>query len=284
MKIDMHCHVSQGSADSKVGIEKYISILIEKGFQGMLVTDHNSYNGYRYWKKYLKDKKFKDFVVLKGIEYDTSDAGHILIVMPDGVKRRLLETRGMPLKMLIQFVHKNGGILGPAHPCGEKYMSYTRANSFYKMPELIKRFDFIEVYNSCEPLQSNEEAEKLAIKYKKARIGGSDAHNSVCVGMGYTEFEEEITTELDLIAAIRNSSATKCEGQIYNKTTKDKLGKAKSIMSVLFWLYNKVGNLYKLYSRKNKEKVEHLIDPIDPIELEYLGTKENKKKLHRKRR
>ena len=50
MKIDMHCHVKEGSIDSRVGIEEYITILKEHGFQGMVITDHDTYNGYRYWK------------------------------------------------------------------------------------------------------------------------------------------------------------------------------------------------------------------------------------------
>lgn len=71
MKIDMHCHVKEGSVDSRVSLEEYIQILKEKGFQGMVVTDHNTYNGYRQWKYVLKEKYQDDFVVLKGIEYDT---------------------------------------------------------------------------------------------------------------------------------------------------------------------------------------------------------------------
>ncbi len=33
MKIDMHCHVKEGSIDSRVGIEEYIEILKKKGFR-----------------------------------------------------------------------------------------------------------------------------------------------------------------------------------------------------------------------------------------------------------
>ena len=127
MKIDMHCHVKEGSIDSKVGLDEYITILKQHGFQGMVITDHDTYNGYRYWKEHIKGKKHTDFVVLKGIEYDTRDAGHIIVIMPEGVKIRLLEMRGMPLALLIDLVHRNGGVLGPAHPCGEKYRSFTNA-------------------------------------------------------------------------------------------------------------------------------------------------------------
>ena len=51
MKLDMHCHVKEGSIDSKVGLEEYIDKLIDHGYDGMVVTDHDTYNGYRYWKE-----------------------------------------------------------------------------------------------------------------------------------------------------------------------------------------------------------------------------------------
>ena len=38
MKIDMHCHVREGSIDSKVPIEEFIKKLQSKGIGGMLVT------------------------------------------------------------------------------------------------------------------------------------------------------------------------------------------------------------------------------------------------------
>mgnify|MGYP002233445244 CR=1 FL=1 len=94
MKLDMHCHVKEGSIDSKVSLDEYITILKEKGFDGMLITDHDTYKGYRHWKYQMKGKVHEDFVVLKGIEYDTCDAGHIICIMPEGVKMRLLELRG----------------------------------------------------------------------------------------------------------------------------------------------------------------------------------------------
>lgn len=150
MKLDMHCHTHEGSVDSKIGVEEYIRILKEKGYDGMLITDHDTYNGYRYWKEHLKGKKYKDFVVLKGIEYDTNNAGHMLVVMPENVKLRILEMRGMPLPMLLFIVHAFGGIVGPAHPFGEKYLSFTNTRYFRKNRNIVEKFDFIETFNSCE--------------------------------------------------------------------------------------------------------------------------------------
>ena len=46
VKFDMHCHTKEGSLDGKVEIGVYIRRLQKQGFSGMLVTDHNSYDGY----------------------------------------------------------------------------------------------------------------------------------------------------------------------------------------------------------------------------------------------
>ncbi len=276
MKIDMHCHVKEGSIDSKIPIEEYITKLKEKGIDGMLVTDHDTYNGYRYWKRFIKGKEHQDFVVLKGVEYDTRDAGHILIIMPQGVKMKLLELRGLPLSLLIDFVHYHGGICGPAHPCGEKYMSFTNTKLWQKSPELLGKFDFIETFNACESSASNAGARLLAEKYGKTGIGGSDAHRPDCAGLAYTEFPNPIKTELDLIMQIRNKEPIAAEGEFYTKTTKDKIGKANKLLVYSFWFYNRGGALLRMHSRKNKIQAEQPIDPIDPIEIPYL------KKIKRK--
>lgn len=270
MKIDMHCHVKEGSIDSKVPLGEFIEILKSKGIDGMLVTDHDTYDGYRHWKYNMKGKEHPDFVVLKGIEYDTRDAGHILIIMPQEVRMRLLELRGLPLSLLINFVHHHGGICGPAHPCGEKYLSFTHTKCFKKTPELIEKFDFIETFNACESAESNEGARKLAEKYGKIGTGGSDAHRPDCVGMGYTEFEEPIRTELDLIQQIRSGKPIQAKGEFYTGTTKDKMGKANKLLVYSFWLYNFGGALLRMRGRKDKIKAEQPIDPIDPIEMPYL--------------
>ena len=39
----MHCHVREGSVDSRVSLDEYITTLKEKGFDGMLITDHDTY-------------------------------------------------------------------------------------------------------------------------------------------------------------------------------------------------------------------------------------------------
>lgn len=252
MKFDMHCHTKEGSIDGKVPIEEFILSLKKKGYDGMLISDHNSYNGYRSWKKNIKDRKFRDFVVLKGIEYDTIDAGHILVIMPETVKLPILELRGLSVQFLIDIVHKNGGILGPAHPCGEKYLSITNTRKHRNQLAVMDRFDFLEGFNACESPESNAMALQIAEQFGKPVFGGSDAHKEDCIGLGATEFSAPVTCESDLIALVmkRGREACECGGSYYEKTTKQKIGRANDVLVQFFWLYNRLGSFIRRHRRR----------------------------------
>ncbi len=247
MKFDMHCHTKEGSLDGKVPVEEFIQALIDRGYDGMLVSDHNSYNGYRAWKKSKNTGWSKDFVVLKGIEYDTIDAGHILVIMPEGVKLKILELRGLPVSFLIEIVHKHGGILGPAHPCGEKYLSITNTRQFRNRLAVMDKFDFLEGFNACESQESNAKAMEIADEYGLPVFGGSDAHKRDCVGLGYTEFREDISCESDLIRLLgqKGRQLCTCGGEFYRGTTKEKIGKANSLLVQSFWFYNHLGSMMR---------------------------------------
>lgn len=256
----MHCHTKEGSLDGKIALYETVLALRHKGYQGMLITDHNSYKAYRYYEKNIKgaDNDFEDFIVLKGIEYDTIDAGHIIVVMPTGVKLPILELRGLPVNLLIDIVHHFGGILGPAHPCGEKYLSLMNTRRGRKSRSLISRFDFIETYNACETPESNRAASELARRFDKPEIGGSDSHKELCVGMGYTMIDAEIKNETDLIHALRSDVAISSGGEQYMFTTKQKIGRMNDILVCSFWFYNKFLALYKRHKRKVELKENKL--------------------------
>ncbi|MCI5649983.1 MAG: PHP domain-containing protein [Fusicatenibacter sp.] len=257
MKFDMHCHTKEGSMDGKVMIEEYIRALKRKGFGGMLVSDHNSYDGYREWKNAIKGKTHQDFVVLKGVEYDTCDCGHILVIMPFGVKLKILELRGLPGSILIRIVHAYGGILGPAHPYGEKFMSLITTNQGKekcreRIRALMPQFDFVEIYNACEEEESNKKAKHLAEIYHKPGFGGSDAHKLNCIGTAFTELPDSIRSEDDLIAYVKTVPEITCGGSHYTGTTRGKMGRFGTALVDSFYLYNKVANVWRGRSRKKE--------------------------------
>ncbi|MGN0316967.1 MAG: PHP-associated domain-containing protein [Lachnospira sp.] len=245
MKFDMHCHTDEGSTDAKVSVIQYARTLKRMGFSGMLVTDHDSYDGYRAWKSAKKDSELKDFIVLKGIEYDTIDAGHMIVIMPEDVKLRILELRGLSIYMLMDIVHRNGGILGPAHPCGEKYLSIFNTGVFKYRKSIARNFDFVEGFNACEDKESNVNARKIAKKYGLPVFGGSDAHKEDCIGLGYTRFMEPIRTESELIEYIKSGKRIKCGGIRYLGTIKDRIGNMNYLLVQMFWFYNKIGSITK---------------------------------------
>jgi predicted metal-dependent phosphoesterase TrpH len=202
MKFDMHCHVKEGSIDSKITLSRYIELLKSKGFSGMLITDHDSYKGYDAWISSRSDDD--DFVVLRGIEYDTRDAGHFIVITPDEISLDILTIRGMSVEELIHVVHKVGGILGPAHPFGAKSSSSMFSSKMRKNPHLVSKFDFIEGFNTCEKYEANEQARKLAQEFGLPCIGGSDSHCEDHVASAATIFDGKIENNNDLIDSIKN--------------------------------------------------------------------------------
>lgn len=275
MKFDMHCHTKEGSPDAKVSISDYVKKLAELGFQGMLVSDHDSYDGYREWQEIKQYSPYKDFVVLKGIEYDTIDGGHILVIMPDDRPLKILEFRGLPVKTLIELVHRNGGILGPAHPCGERHLSLTNTYRYKHHTEILKKFDFLEGYNPCEDDESNDKAITYARFYHLPTFGGSDSHKEACVGHAFTYFPADISCNNDLISCVKNAKPDDivCGGYRYDQTTKDRLGPFNHILVEGFWFYNKAAAFYRRHKRKAELKY---LDAMEPV-LSLLKKHQNKK-------
>lgn len=247
MQFDLHCHTKEGSIDSKVTIERYVEILKSKGFDGFLIADHNSYKGCHAWDRYKRKHKTKDFVAIRGVEYDTKDAGHVLVIMPDNLYLPILTIRGMKLRRLLKIVHRFGGILGPAHPYGVKSSSAMHFRNMDK--NLIERFDFVEVFNTCETAKSNKQARKLAEEYGLPTFAGSDAHEERYVGMAATTFSDVITCNNDLIHAVKANRPIKASGKVREMTFKAK-SKDHWIGVLGFKIYNRgLSKLFALYRK-----------------------------------
>ena len=262
MKFDMHCHTKEGSIDSRVFVREYAEILKAKGFGGMLVTDHDSYKGWRYWKEHRAAMP-RNFGVLMGIEYDTKDAGHFIVIMPDGIHLRLLELRGMSVEMLTKIVHEYGGVLGPAHPFGMRSSSAMFCHKMKKNTHLMENFDFLEGLNTCERVRSNELARDLAEDYDLQCIGGSDSHKAVYVGTAFTDFDRDIKCNNDMINAIKEGGIAAFGGK--ERTYKKSHGKRNLFATTwVFKAFNR--SVGVLYAPSRKAKIKGLLpdDNCDP--------------------
>lgn len=257
MKFDMHCHTKEGSIDAKVGLEDYVKKLIRLGYDGMLVTDHNSYKGYDRWqeiRRRIEKKTGKSFVVLKGIEYDTRDAGHMLVILPEKIHSRILEIRGMRVRQLEKIVHEMGGILGPAHPYGTGFFAFKRTRTGKLNERLMHKFDFVESFNSCSKPLQNMLSRKLALKYKKAEFGGSDAHRERVIGSAYTLIDREIRNNDDLIAAIREKVHIFADGDWEDKVRKKQRKIVEQSAVAGYWIYNQLLAGINVLRRRNALK------------------------------
>ena len=253
MKFYLHCHTKEGSLDSKVSVTEYINKFRMLGFDGFMIADHNSYKGCRTWDKIKNDPHYADFTIIRGIEYDTKDAGHVLIIMPDDLYLPVLKVRGMRLKKLIRLVHTFGGILGLAHPFGATGSS---AMGFRNMNiDLVRRLDFIETFNTCEFPDSNRLAAELAEKYNMVTFAGSDSHVPEYIGMACTEIDADITCNNDLIKAVRHRLPITAGGQERGVTKKAK--RKEHWIGVLgFKIYNRgLGKLKCPYRKYHHRKL-----------------------------
>ena len=259
MKMDMHCHTKEGSLDALASMEEYVERLMELGYDGMMITDHNSYKGYENWLRVEKNiqaklPEGKRFVVLKGIEYDTHNSGHMIIVLPDGVSSRIFEARGLSVEQLQKIVHELGGIIGPAHPYGNGYYAIMRTHKGKKHPEILEKFDFIETFNGKTSLFGNNMADILAKRYNKPGIAGSDSHIMKDMGKVYTIFKEDINCNNDLIDYILAEKQIQVGGEAYKKLYRFYTRFVEKCGIGGYWVYNKVGTVYRTPARKRAKK------------------------------
>lgn len=253
MIFDLHCHTKEGSPDAIIPLQESIRILKGLGYDGMLVTDHDSYRGYNS----LKEKP-DNFIVLKGIEYDTLDAGHMIIVLPKNRDYPIFEHRGMELKDVIEIVHKLGGIIGPAHPYDISKLGLfnTKNKKNYK---LFKEFDFIETFNGCSGNKNNVLSKIFAEELNKPCFGGSDSHSIINIGLAKTEIIQDIYTEDDLINLVKQGdfNTFKATGVLYTYRY-ERIHNIITIIGGFCWDF-----CTKIMSYRHKEKAEKIIQALN---------------------
>lgn len=195
----MHVHTKEGSLCSKVSVFNTIELLKKKGFDGVLLTDHESILGYQ---KYMSESDAHDgFVVLKGFEYNSA-YGDLIIILPSD---EVFENVGMSTEAVIEKVHLKNGVVGIPHMFRDRLSVGNNAGDYTALERIVQLVDFIEVYNGKATEEQNETAQWFAKQYFKFETSGSDSHTSKGVGKAYTIFEGVIKTELDLINYIKKS-------------------------------------------------------------------------------
>ncbi len=218
-KYEMHLHSYPCSACGVSDATDYVKIAHERGFAGMVFTNH-FYRGNTgidrkiEWKKfvgafrddYLRAREMGerlDVDVLFGIEEGFRLNGlfgkEALIygVSPDALMREP-EFIHMSISEVSAFVRENGGYIVCAHPF--------RTREYIQNPDDepdVALFDAIEVYNAGNSTEDNIKAERFAKKHNIAAISGGDVHRVDSFGKSGLIFDQRAKTEADLVRLLK---------------------------------------------------------------------------------
>ncbi len=220
MKWELHVHTSETSRCGRVSAEQGVKWYIEKGYTGLVVTDH-------YTEKTLRDmpgtpeEKVKTWMrgyecardagekyglrVLFGVEVRLpANANDFLILgaEPEFLFRNTDLNLGT-IERLYKTVHDAGALLIQAHPF--------RENKCF--PENVEYLDGVEVFNGT-PRHENFNDRALAFAEMHPyliRTSGSDFHRPVELATGGIETDCDIQTSAELCKCLKDGAFVRIE-------------------------------------------------------------------------
>ena len=192
MKFDLHMHTRRHSPDAITDPFELVKSAIAAGLHGIVITEHD----FLWTEPELEELRAAapELVILAGVEV-TGRGGDMLCY---GVTNPGAVPRGIAWPELCREVHKQGGAAVAAHP--NRWDQPFEKILAEQKPEL----DGIEVMSNNMDADLRAKAAKLLVKFPHfAQLGNSDSHDPSTVGCCYTDFDAEIRTMADLVAAIR---------------------------------------------------------------------------------
>lgn len=210
-KYELHCHTAAVSRCGRVVPEEIVKLYMEKGYNGIVVTDHYSpmtfpiqhvacpqkevdfyLSGYRR----MKAAAPADFTVLLGMELRHYGTANDYLLY--GVEEDFLYQAGNLLKVLEKDVKRlceeKGYLVYEAHPFRP---GRTRVNPKY--------IDGVEVYNGKTKDAENHKALLWAQKHGKLMVSGSDFHRRTELAKGGIITEKRIQNNQDLLTILKKS-------------------------------------------------------------------------------
>ena len=194
MQIDLHVHTNVSSPCSLIEPEVMIERAFEMGLDGICVTEHEEIEGAEVAHELGLNSGLP---VFRGIEIYT-EFGDMLVY---GLYRDAPAWK-TPFEELLAMCRETGAVIIPAHPCrvtGELERLYGWERAEYMLGNVTA----IETHNGgCSP-DGNRAALELGSRYGLPGVGGSDAHHLFQIGRCLTVFDDEITTDEELVAALK---------------------------------------------------------------------------------
>jgi len=195
-KFDLQIHTiysSHGSFkfDSVITPKDAVRTAIQKGLDGIAITDHDTIKAVKECRSYAGNK----LEIVSGCEV-ASFRGHILAYGIDEWNEEKQDAQEV-----IEKIHALGGIAVASHPFKTTLLRKGLGNLVKKL-----NLDGIEVLNYHASPEQNSMARKVAEEMKLGMVAGTDAHILSDIG------EVRTVSDGDLIDNIKNGR-TKVEGR-----------------------------------------------------------------------
>ncbi|MFC1801273.1 PHP domain-containing protein [Nanoarchaeota archaeon] len=178
--VDMHLH-SEYSYDGGHKIESIMKTARQGGF-GVAITDHDEIKGCLAAHR----MKFKDVLLIPGVEITTKEQPHILIYgytlnqlkdfWDKDLKKYKMKTSyklNVRVEELIDLARSRGFFISAAHPYGPGKFGLMNLNPDRK---LFRKFDALEIFNRFNIARNNDKALEMAKKQSLAMTAGTDSH------------------------------------------------------------------------------------------------------------
>lgn len=213
-KIEMHAHIKEQSSDSHVSSKDYVSLLLEKGYSGLVTTDHymaselhSSFGsgitdlnrkwlgGYHAAKEAAAGTGLH---VLLGMEYNLEFMNSYIDILLYGLTEEMIVSGlihpYMSLYELCRICRSNDILMVQAHP--ERY-------GHHRLP--IDSIDGYEIKNTKTREKYNDSYNLEIQAYIRDKpflicTGGSDSHYESDVGKGGIISNTPIASMSDLLA------------------------------------------------------------------------------------
>ncbi len=201
MILDLHLH-SEASDDSRAPVEQYLKILqrkrAERPLDGIVLTEHRQFDPTRDFRD-LEDRY--GFLILNAAEVET-DYGHVLVY---GVNRDMLSRFDfanvrLPAQEVITEVERMGGIALPCHP-GRPTVGLC---VHYEQRGPLEGVVAVEALNGGSKKGEDARTQALIQQYGYGAFGGSDSHLVSFIGICATEFDADIRSMDELVAALKS--------------------------------------------------------------------------------
>ncbi len=198
MILDLHAH-SIKSDDGRAKVKNYCQWISAKciPIDGFVLTEHRQFDDE---SDYSALGEQFGLTILKGAEVET-EYGHVLVFGVTPALQRAFDFGNIHLALadVIAACNAHGALAVPCHP-GRKRVGMSAHLEEFGAPAGV---EVVEIYNGGSRDNEDQVSMDMAAELGYRGIGGSDAHIVSHIGRCGTRFEQTISSEQELVAALR---------------------------------------------------------------------------------